>query len=349
MILIAQKPTRMACLLVCLAVLVVCSATGCNTAGYSSTAVAAVTEAGPHRDLTFRYEVDVHAVPTDADSAYLWVPVPPTTTDQTIHQMKVETTLPYVELNDSRYGNAALRFELQPGVKEQTIVLEFELTRYERIRSPLGHAVEGESMIAGNPALWLSADRRVPITGQVLEWARETTEDKQGALEKAKAIYDYAVTELKYDKSGTGWGNGDIFWACDAKRGNCTDFHALFIGFNRALGIPARFEMGFPIPADRSEGEIGGYHCWAQFHLEDAGWIPVDASEACKNPDKRGYYFGAHDRDRVLFSVGRDLLFDGMQAGPLNYFIYPHVEVDGVKWGSVDRHFSYRDTVAGRS
>jgi len=336
-------------MITCLIVLVACVATGCNTSGFSRPEISAEPNDNAHRDLIFRYEVDVRGVPADADSAFLWVPVPPTTTDQKIHHLKVESTLPYVEVSERRYGNSALRFELKPGVPAQTIVLEVDLTRYERIRSPLGQALEEESMIAIDPALWLSADRRVPITGQILEWARETTENKQEPLEKAKAIYDYAVTELEYDKSGTGWGKGDIFWACDAKRGNCTDFHALFIGFNRALGIPARFEMGFPIPPDRSSGDIAGYHCWAQFHLDTAGWIPVDASEACKNPEKRGYFFGAHDRHRVLFSVGRDLLFDGMQDGPLNYFIYPHVEIDGVQWESVERRFSYRDTETGSS
>ena len=34
---------------------------------------------------------------------------------------------------------------------------------------------------------------------------------------------------MRYDKSGTGWGHGDVLYACDAKKGNCTAFHSLFI------------------------------------------------------------------------------------------------------------------------
>ena len=107
---------------------------------------------------------------------------------------------------------------------------------------------------------------------------------------------------VKYDKTGKGWGRGDIYYACEARRGNCTDFHAIFIGYARAMGIPARFAIGFPLPADRGAGQIAGYHCWAEFYAKGIGWVPVDASEAAKNPAKREYFFGAHDenRDRVF-------------------------------------------------
>ena len=275
------------------------------------------------RDFAIRYEAAVHGVPSSARTAYLWVPVPPATSDQTIHALTVETSLPYEEVTEPRYGNRALRFALLPGSETQHVALEIELTRHERIRPPTAKSRPDESIPAMDPALWLGPDRRVPIDDQVREWAEETVAGKVRPLDKARAIYDYAVTELKYDKCGTGWGNGDIYWACDAKRGNCTDFHALFIGLNRAVGVPARFEMGFPIPSDRPTGTIGGYHCWAQFHLPEAGWVPVDASEANKRPDKRQYFFGAHDENRVLFTVGRDLQFDGMEVEPLNFFIYP--------------------------
>ena len=56
-------------------------------------------------------------------------------------------------------------------------------------------------------------------------------------------------------------------------------YHAYFIALTRAVGIPARFAIGVTIPADKSEGTIEGYHCWAEF-FADGRWIPVDISEA---------------------------------------------------------------------
>ncbi|MFB6375054.1 MAG: transglutaminase-like domain-containing protein, partial [Bradymonadaceae bacterium] len=97
----------------------------------------------------------------------------------------------------------------------------------------------------------------------------------------------------------------------------------------RYRNIPARFEIGFPIPTDRDSGKIGGYHCWLDFYLPGVGWTPIDASEAKKHPKYKEMFFGTHPADRIQFSVGRDLqLGDAHDSDPLNYFIYPMVEVD---------------------
>ncbi|MBV8051878.1 MAG: transglutaminase domain-containing protein [Acidobacteriaceae bacterium] len=177
----------------------------------------------------------------------------------------------------------------------------------------------------------------------------EVTEGKTSTLDKSRAIYDYVFSTLRYDKTGTGWGRGDVLYACDAKKGNCTDFHSLFIAMARSQGIPARFEIGFPIPADKNSAEIAGYHCWAEFFDPQHGWIPVDISEAWKHPEKKDYFFGAHDDNRVQFTVGRDLELNPKQSGkPLNYFIYPYVEVAGKEYSNVSDAFSFSD-VAGTS
>jgi hypothetical protein len=50
----------------------------------------------------------------------------------------------------------------------------------------------------------------------------------------------------------------------------------------------------------------------------------------------------------VQFSIGRDLTLAPPQAGPpLNYFIYPYVEVDGKAFSSVNKKFSFRDVNGG--
>ena len=160
----------------------------------------------------------------------------------------------------------------------------------------------------------------------------------------ARAIYNHVVATVKYDKTGKGWGRGDIYYACEERRGNCTDFHAIFIGYARAMGIPARFAIGFPLPADRVEGQIAGYHCWAEFYAKGIGWVPVDASEAAKNPNKREYFFGAHDENRVELSKNRDVVLAPPQQGePLNYFVYPYVEVEGKPVPVTGVEVRYRD------
>jgi len=134
---------------------------------------------------------------------------------------------------------------------------------------------------------------------------------------------------MRYDKSGTGWGHGDALYACDARTGNCTDFHAYFIALARSIGIPARFAIGATIPADKNEGTIDGYHCWAEF-LADGRWVPVDISEAWKNRKLADYYFGHNPANRFELTKGRDLVVDPEpESGPINFLVYPLLEMNG--------------------
>jgi len=112
----------------------------------------------------------------------------------------------------------------------------------------------------------------------------------------------------------------------------------------RADDIPARFDIGFPLPADKTEGEIPGYHCWAEFYSSRIGWIPIDISEAWKAKEKRDYFFGSIDANRIMFSTGRDITLNPKQAGPpLNYLIYPYVELDGKQYDTSAKHFSFQE------
>jgi hypothetical protein len=110
--------------------------------------------------------------------------------------------------------------------------------------------------------------------------------------------------------------------------------------------LPCKFEIGFGLPAKRGSGEIAGYHCWAKFHRKSGAWVPVDISEANKEPRLRDYYFGNLTEDRVTFSTGRDLTLVPRQGSPpLNFFIYPHVEVNDREYPRtrVRCRFTFRD------
>jgi len=192
---------------------------------------------------------------------------------------------------------------------------------------------------------FLQPDKLVPLDGKPLELLKDRTLPKDPTA-AAKVLYEVVNGHMKYDKTGTGWGRGDSVWACDNKRGNCTDFHSLFISLARANKIPAKFEIGFGLPQKRGGGEVAGYHCWAKFRAEGKGWVPVDISEANKDPKMNEYYFGNLTEDRVAFSTGRDLTLVPKQDGePLNYFVYPYVEVGGQPHPTdkVRKKFSYKD------
>ena len=111
-------------------------------------------------------------------------------------------------------------------------------------------------------------------------------------------------------------------------------------GPKREQGFPTH--LGFPISEESATGSVDGYHCWVQVALPDQGWFPVDASVAARNPERKDALFGRQPADRIRFTVGRDLVLDGQKTPPLNFFVYPHVEVAGKVHEGVKTTFSYR-------
>ena len=76
-------------------------------------------------------------------------------------------------------------------------------------------------------------------------------------------------------------------------------------------------------------------------------WIPVDISEAWKAKEKRDYFFGSLDANRVRFSTGRDITLSPKQNGPpLNYFVYPYIEIDGKSHEAMSKQFSFEELIA---
>ena len=311
--------------------------------------VSAFTQESRH--FTFHYGFTVKNLPV-GERVRVWIPAAQSDAYQEVQVVSAHGDLPIKGNRESKYGNAIYFAETNRAtVSELHFDVEYDVTRHERRALPA-------SNVAYTGPRWptrkedLQADALVPITGLPAELAVRVTAGKTDPLDKAHAIYDYVFTTMKYDKTGTGWGHGDVLYACDAKKGNCTDFHSLFIAMVRSQGIPARFEIGFPLPPDKHSGEITGYHCWSDFFIDGRGWIPVDISEAWKHPEKRDYFFGSHDVNRVEFSMGRDLSLSPAQNGrPLNYFVYPYVEVDGQEYGNISLAFSFADvapTVAAK-
>ncbi|HEY2933987.1 MAG TPA: transglutaminase-like domain-containing protein [Acidobacteriota bacterium] len=308
-------------------------------------AAAAFALAGSNAPLKTRafeltYRAVITEIPPNTKRLEVWIPYPQSDANQEITNVRVDSPSRTTVGTESMFGNKILHTSIERPAAPLEITLRFITLRRENVRRDPGGPAAPDSQVRQ----FLKPERLVPETQQVRQWALQVVGEKKTDVEKARAIYDYAVSNVKYDKSGTGWGRGDLLYVCDQRRGNCTDFHALITGFGRAVGIPARFSIGLPLPEKRGEGEIAGYHCWAELYVKGYGWVPVDASEAFKHPEKRDYFFGAHDENRVQLSVGRDLVLKPRQKGePLNYFIYPYVEADGKAVSGVKATFAYRD------
>jgi transglutaminase-like putative cysteine protease len=300
------------------------------------------------RKFEFTYRATAKDLPPGAGLVRVWIPLAVSDANQKVTVKRISTPVPTRVTREPRYGNRMLYAEIRrPKDSQLVFSVDYEVIRKQYSKGDYASLIrynrEPEKLPAGVQR-FLQPDSLVPSDGRMRQIAEENTKGREGAVEKAHALYDYVFRTMRYDKSGTGWGRGDSIWACDAKRGNCTDFHSLFISLARAENIPARFEIGFPLPDGSHQGSIPGYHCWAEFYVPGPGWIPVDISEAWKNPSKHDYFFGTLDANRVQFSAGRDLtLVPKQQGSPVNYFVYPYMEIDGVPYERLEKSFAFRE------
>lgn len=292
------------------------------------------------RQLQFTYELLPQDFPSD-EAVDIYIPLPAQNDGQRVRVESLQSFVPATLGEDNVHGNTFLHLR-RPANSNTPLTATLSWT----IDRDVAEASGASELAAAEREQYLAPNALVPVDHEILqpilaEIHQRRVDDSPAAT--ARAIYDWVVDNVEYKKVGTGWGNGDTFWACNERYGNCTDFHALFISLARSEGIPARFEIGFPIPQDREAGEIGGYHCWVQFYLPESGWVPIDASEAAKNPELRDKLYGGQPADRILFTTGRDLIVSEVSGkAPLNYFIYPYVEVGGKPWkGTMPTRFSF--------
>jgi transglutaminase-like putative cysteine protease len=286
-----------------------------NSFGVAATPHSSIVKGSDEFEFIYRV-----TLPEIRGDARLWLPLAKTDSFQTVTQEKVDIPIKWMKVRDRDYDNEICVLYPQADDSGKTIELRYLVVRKEKS----AYSAKDE-----DAARFLRPERLVPINETFKTLAEQATAGKQDDLERAKALYDHVLGRMRYDKAGAGWGRGDAVYACDAKAGNCSDFHAYFIALSRSIGIPARFAIGATIPAEKNEGAIEGYHCWAEF-FADGRWMPVDISEAWKNPSLADYYFGHNPANRFELTKGRDLIVDPPPAsGPINFLAYPLLEMNG--------------------
>ena len=259
-------------------------------------------------------------LPEIKGEARVWIPLAKTDAFQTVTAEELSIPIKWEKVQDRDYGNDICVLHPQPTDSGKAIELRYRVVRREKA----AYSASGE-----DTSRYLRPEKLVPVNETFKTLALGATAGKTADLERAKALYDHVVRRMRYDKSGIGWGRGDAVYACDARTGNCSDFHAYFIALARSVGIPARFAIGATIPADKNAGSIEGYHCWAEF-FAGGSWVPVDISEAWKNPKLADYYFGHNPANRFELTKGRDLIVEPAPAsGPINFLAYPLLEMNG--------------------
>jgi len=322
------------------------------------------------RSFQFTYEVDIE--PTNGKKLEVWIPIPTSNKVQTISALKINTNGLEYSLEDEKvHGNKYLYINQLDGTTEsKKIAVIFDVVRKEH------QNVHYENV---DPNEYLHSYNSVPVGGVF----NKIIDENKLSKNNVRQIYDYVLNGMHYgkpksvdnqyyknpwlnadgkyglkevsrdevvklyqkakkEKNNYTFGNGNSIYACDIGVGNCTDYHSYFMSLDRTMGIPARFHMGFPIP-DGESGKVGGYHCWADYYIENKGWYPVDISEADKYPEKIDYFFGTVCNNRVEMMVGRDFKLKGYELDFVNLFIYPIMEINDKLSYQYKKNFTYKN------
>jgi cytoskeletal protein RodZ len=114
---------------------------------------------------------------------------------------------------------------------------------------------------------WTSSTNAV-VKAKSLASGKGTTEAK------VKAIYEYVITNIKYDTSKVNTLSynyiPNISTTFSTRKGICYDFASTFAAMLRGISVPAKLVMG-------SSSNVSGYHAWNEVLIEGR-WVIIDTS-----------------------------------------------------------------------
>lgn len=138
----------------------------------------------------------------------------------------------------------------------------------------------------------LSADLEIPanLSPKVGQIAANVTQQAEGPWQAAQAVKQYLDSHYRYSLtvSPTKRDVVNHFLFVD-KKGYCDQFSTAFIMMMRALGIPARWVVGYS--SGKYSSARHGYvvraidaHSWAQIWIAGSGWVPFDPTPGFSAP-----------------------------------------------------------------
>lgn len=281
-------------------------------------------------------EVSVADLPKGDHLLDVWIPVPQTDANQRILEVTVESGTDLSLHYDREWGNAILygRVPSVIGFRAEC-VYEVERRSAQVVADPArAQPLRGSRA----PYLrFLAAEEHVRVDEETRNLALDLLGAEKNPLRQARIFYDHVTGYMTYDQERQSWkGSTDHALVCQV--GNCNDIHALYLSLCRSVGIPSRLVMGFALEGE-DQCDLCGYHCWAETYVDGLGWLPVDASCACRYGHAG---FGSLDLNHVAFSRGRDLLLEPTQrGGRLLFFPSAYAELDGAAFPGVQRRLRF--------
>jgi transglutaminase-like putative cysteine protease len=299
-------------------------------------------------DVTTRVEI---AEPVG--ETRLWLPVP-------------SVDSPWQHSLDTRFstnGQARMGSDLVEGAKFLAVNFAegvrpvVEITSRVQTQNRSAELTTGRSFVpesADTLRHYTRATRLLPLDGIVRTTALAATKGAKTDEQKARAIYDWVVTNAYRDPKTRGCGEGDIKAMLETGNlgGKCADLNALFVGLCRAVGLPARDVYGIRLApsafgykelSGNSASLKGAQHCRAEVYLQAHGWVAMDPADVAKvmrletadwikktdHPVVAPVYkhlFGGWEGNWMAWNTSHDVNLPGAKGGLANFLMYPVAE-----------------------
>jgi transglutaminase-like putative cysteine protease len=328
-------------------------------------AAAFAPKPGKWRDFEVVTVLDVKPVEGKAGPAQAWVPLPSYTASDWMKpgESSWKTNAAKAEVvKDPHYGAQMLHLTWAEGEEKPTVEITSRFSTRDRA-TDFARPGTVAALTPDERALFLAATDLIPTDGIVKATADTITAGKASDLEKSRAIYEWVVENTYRNAATRGCGTGDVgsLLASGNLGGKCADLNALFVGLNRAAGIPARDLYGIRVaPSAFGYKSLGAnsptiskaQHCRAEVWLEGFGWVAADPADVRKvvleePPGKnalddakvlaaRKALFGAWEGNWLAYNDGHDIALPGSDGPKLGFLMYPQAEVASLRHDCLD-------------
>lgn len=328
----------------------------------ASRAWGALDDLGPWNSYRLSYHIEL---PESSAPARLWVPVPLLEDSSYQRNQGTVWTGNAQKVDFDPLSPAAAPRVYAEWTRPGPRTLEISTIVKTLDRQVDLHQASGVAPLPPQARAFLAGTRLAPVDRDTRALAREATRGAASPLERARAIYEWVLSNVSYDLEGRGCGVGNVRAMIKAGKltGRSADVSALLVALARSADIPGRLAFGLALDRSRLSPVLGAYgdvsegqEVRAELYVAGVGWVPVDPANVLRAAFEGGLpledprivelknrLFGSWEMNWVVLNRWERLsLRPQPSALQLPYFAYPHAEIAAKPRDSLDhRHFAY--------
>jgi len=151
-------------------------------------AAAAIDPAAVTRmEIEVIYRTEVKSLPRDAERLHLWMPLPPTSPSQEVHDLTVNATLPHEVRREGLFGNRMVHVESGRTPASFAVEARYRVVRHRGAPEPV-------SLSPSAADRYLRLPGRMRVTPEIDAFARQAIGGTSDPTEVARRVYDASST-----------------------------------------------------------------------------------------------------------------------------------------------------------